>query len=115
MAETTTTTDIHPPMASQLRDAPMITRAEALAFIDDRHGKYFAVKFVKRTPPHDVRQMSCRQGVKVHLAGGSPAYDFASKGLIPIYDTVKKDYRSIPTEGIFELMIDQVWHTVVGE
>lgn len=109
----TTTQQTHAVLASTLR-TPTVTRAEALAFIDGRNGRIFAIKFIKRTTGK-VREMVCRQGVKSHLMGGSPAYDFASKGLIVVFDMQKVAYRSIGTESIINIEIDGEWHTVVGE
>ena len=85
-----------------------ITRADALQFISERGGKFFAVRFTKRTTG-ETREMSCRQGVKSHLSGGEPAYDFRAKGLIPVYDMQAAGYRSIPTEGITAVKIDGEW------
>ncbi len=89
-----------------------ITRKQALAFIDGRAGKFFAVRFTKRSNG-ETREMSCRQGVKAHLAGGEPAYDFESKGLIPVYDMQAAGYRSIPVEGITAVKMDGEWVEVV--
>ena len=84
----------------------------ALKFIGERNGKIFCVHFVKRTTG-DNRAMLCRQGVKKHLAGGELPYNAKEHGLIPVYDMQKEGYRMIPTEGIFEIEIDKVWHKVM--
>ncbi len=99
-------------MSATVNATATITRAKALQFIADRGGKFFAVRFTKRTTG-ETREMSCRQGVKSHLAGGEPAYDFGAKGLIPVYDMQAAGYRSIPTEGITALKLDGEWVEVV--
>lgn len=82
-----------------------VTRRQALQHIQENFGKFFSVTFTKRTTG-EVREMNCRQGVKKHLAGGAPAYDFNEKGLIPVWDTQKQAYRSIPKENITQIVID---------
>lgn len=89
-----------------------ITRKKAVAWIQARAGKFFSVRFVKRTDG-SVREMTCRQGVKVHLKGGPPAYDFAANRLLPVWDTVAAGYRSIPVEGITDVKIAGKWFRVV--
>jgi len=64
-----------------------------------RSGRAFSVEFVKRTTG-EVRRMQARCGVKAHLAGGAPAYDFAEKKLVPVWDFNKEDYRCIPLDSI---------------
>lgn len=89
-----------------------ITRRKALQFIAGRGGKFFSVRFTKRTTG-ETREMTCRQGVKVHLKGGPPAYDFAANSLLPVWDTVAAGYRSIPTEGLTAVKIQGIWFDVV--
>ncbi len=88
-----------------------ITRKAALKHIQNNHGKFFSVVFTKRTTG-ETREMLCRQGVKKHLAGGAPAYNFADKGLIPVFDMEKMAYRSVPREGITRLKVNGVWFDV---
>jgi hypothetical protein len=84
---------------------------EVKAFIAATEGKIFSIKFIKRSTG-ELRSMVCRTGVKKHLAGGEPAYDPKSKGLIWVYDMSKAGYRSIPEEGIQEILIDGTWTKV---
>ncbi len=88
-----------------------VTREQALNHINEKFGKFFTVVFIKRTNGEE-RRMLCRQGVKVHLAGGPPAYNFKEKDLIPVWDVQKAAYRSIPKEAITHIMIDGVWYNV---
>ncbi len=89
-----------------------ITRKKAVAWIQARSGKFFSVKFLKRTTG-ELREMTCRQGVKVHLKGGPPAYDYNAKSLLPVWDTVAAGYRSIPTEGLTAVKIAGKWFDVI--
>lgn len=85
--------------------------SEVKAFIDSSEGKVFSIKFIKRTTG-ELRMMVCRTGVKKFLKGGEPAYIPDNKGLIWVYDMQKKGYRSIPEEGILEILIDKEWQKV---
>lgn len=76
------------------------------SYVDDT-GKIFTVEFVKRTNG-EVRRLNCRMGVKKHLKGGGPAYDFGSKGLVPVFDMQKGEYRCFPLDAVNELVIDGV-------
>jgi hypothetical protein len=64
-----------------------------------RSGRFCKVIFVKRSTG-EIRDMFCRSGVKKHLRGGDAAYNFGERNLISVYDLHKKDYRSIPVDGI---------------
>lgn len=87
-----------------------ITAGEAVRFITGKgpgssRGRFFTVKFRKRTTG-EVRTMNARYGVKSKRKGGEPAYDFASKGLVCVYEPVKDEYRSIPVEGLLTITIN---------
>lgn len=88
--------------------------AEALDFIRNTDGKIFSVKFRKRTTG-EVRQMTCRTGVKSRLAENptKPGIDFKKNDLIAVFDMQADGYRSIPIEGIFEIKMDGEWVPVV--
>lgn len=78
-------------------------------------GYFFHVRFQKRTK-NEVRDMTCRFGVKKHLAGGVAAYDFKEKNLLCVYDPTAENrkepkmedgtyprtggYRTIPVESL---------------
>lgn len=91
-----------------------MTRAEAVAFIANRHGKIFSVRFRKRSGDRAVREMSCRQGVKTGLADfpSKPATDWQANGLIPVWSMKDNAYRSIPIEGILGIKIGGEWEEV---
>lgn len=77
---------------------------EALGLIADQEGKIASVEFIKRTDG-SVRKMTFRTGVKRHLTGEGAKYSFREKSLIPVFDMQKREYRSIPTEGIQKLTV----------
>lgn len=81
-----------------------ITKQQAAGLISRNRGKIFTVTFVKRTTG-ETRVLNGRQGVKKHLKGGEAAYSFSEKQLLPVFDMVKGEYRSIPIEGIEEVKI----------
>jgi hypothetical protein len=56
-------------------------------------GEIFTVTFVKKDGT--TRVMNARLGVKRYLRGGSLPYDPIAKGLLPVYDLQKNDYRMI--------------------
>ena len=81
-----------------------ITKQQAAGLITRNRGKFFTVTFTKRTTG-ERRVMNGKQGVRRYLKGGPAAYSFQEKGLIPVFDITKSEYRSIPIEGISELKI----------
>lgn len=76
-------------------------RSEAIKAIRESNGHWFSVRFIMRSNG-EVRYMNARTGVRKHLKGGKPAYDFKEKKLISVFDKIKEDYRVIPEEGIIE-------------
>jgi hypothetical protein len=88
-----------------------ITRDQVRTLIAKSNGRFFTVMFTKRTD-QKIRTMTCRTGVKKNLKGGEPAYNFAEKDLIPVYDTQAglkpgdTGYRCIPVEGIHTISIN---------
>jgi hypothetical protein len=89
-----------------------MTREEAIAFIRGTEGRIFSVEFRKRSDG-TLRQMVARTGVKSHLKGGKPAYNFSDKGLLSVFDMQEGGYRCIPTEGILRIKINGEWQNVV--
>lgn len=67
-----------------------------------RTGQFFSVTFEKRTTG-EMRTMTCRTGVKKHLAGGEAKYVFSAKGLVPVFDMVKREYRCFPIRNLKEI------------
>lgn len=61
----------------------------------------FGVTFTKKNG--DIRDMTCRLNVTKHLKGGELNFDPVEKGLLPVYDLVKKGYRMISLATVTEL------------
>ncbi len=83
---------------------------KCLQHISDLNGKFFTIRFRKRTD-RTIREMTCR----THLApvpGGAPRYSFATHKLIPVYETATDQRKVIPIEGITEIKIDGAWKKV---
>lgn len=85
--------------------ASTITVKALSRFAASKQGIIFSVTFVKRTPPHEVREMVCRTGVTKHLKGAGRTYDFESRNLLCVYDMKKQGYRTIPLEGLRSVKI----------
>lgn len=64
----------------------------------------FGVTFVKRSNG-EVRDMTCRLGVKKGQVGGELPFDPVVKGLLPVYDMQKFDYRMISLDTLTELRV----------
>lgn len=83
----------------------------ALVGADNTGPKHvFGVTFIKRTTG-EPRRMRCFLGVKKHLKGGKPAYNFKSKGLLPVWipeedrrpDGKDNGYRAVPADKLIEV------------
>lgn len=66
-------------------------------------GTIFGCTFTKKNG--EVRDMTCRLGVKKHLRGGELPFCPVEKGLLPVYDLQKEGYRMINLNTITELRI----------
>lgn len=64
-------------------------------------GKFFHVKFIKRTNG-ELRAMRCRIDVSKYVSGVGAKYNFSSKGLLSVYDMDKRGYRAVPLDAITE-------------
>jgi hypothetical protein len=78
-------------------EAIRIGRDELMQKIRDTKGEFFTVTFVKKDGT--TRTMNARLGVKKYLKGGELRYDASQKGLLPVFDAQKGEYRmiNIPT------------------
>jgi hypothetical protein len=83
--------------------AGSISKADAKTLIKATKGKFFTVTFIKKDGT--TRVMNCRLGVKAYLKGGELPYDPEPKGLIPVYDMGKQEYRIINTNTITNIKI----------
>lgn len=66
------------------------------------NGKFFTVKFVKRSTG-ELRTMNCRLGVTKHLKGGTKSYNDKDHKLVTVYDLKSEGYRCIALEGVTEV------------
>lgn len=84
--------------------------SDALHYIRNTKGKFFSVRFIKRSDG-SVREMNARTGVKKHLVKNpsKSGIDFKKNDLISVYDVKEEGYRSIPMEGIREIKIGDEW------
>jgi hypothetical protein len=64
---------------------------EFLSFETD--GLIFSAYFRKKDGT--MREMVCRRGVAKALAGGGLRYDAYAKGLVPVFDMTKRQYRMV--------------------
>jgi hypothetical protein len=83
--------------------AGSISKTDAKTLIKATKGKFFTVTFIKKDGT--TRVMNCRLGVKAYLKGGELPYDPELKGLIPVYDMGKQEYRMINTNTITNIKI----------
>ncbi len=76
-------------------------------------GNFFTVRFRKKDGT--VRVMNCRGGVKKHLTGGGRVWNPESKGMVFVWDTVAKGYRTLITKtATFEASDGQEYFTSNG-
>ena len=94
-----------------------ITRNEAIAHILGSGGSFISLEFEKRTTG-ELRKMTCRRGVKKHLANGPPAYNPTEHNLIWVWETPasnpegcegKELYRSINVPGLRRIVVNGEW------
>jgi hypothetical protein len=64
--------------------------------------KIFGVTFIKRSTG-EVREMTCRLGVKKGTVGGELPFCPIEKRVLPVYDLVKLDFRMINLDTVTEL------------
>lgn len=76
-------------------------------------GRFFGVKFVKRTDGQ-MRTMTCRLGVQAPppSSGQHRSWDPEPRGLLNVYDAGKRGFRMIPVENIVEIAIRGVRRAV---
>lgn len=86
------------------RKIEVLPRKKLLPLLEKIKGKIFTVAFVKKDG--SKRIMNCRLGVKRHLKGGELPYDPLSKGLLPVFDMQKRQYRMINLMTIYNLKIE---------
>lgn len=63
--------------------------------------KIFTAVFIKKDG--SIREMNCKCGVKKHLKGGELKYNAFDKGLLPVFDLKKGEYRMVNLNTIVSL------------
>ena len=81
----------------------MSTINETLAEIQKAENTFFHVEFIKKDG--SLRKMNCRLNVKKGVKGTGMSYNPIEKGLIPVWDTDKKNFRMINMKTITSLKI----------
>lgn len=81
---------------TQYPNVKKATPADLLKLIADlrKTGHFFRVVFVKRTTD-EIREMTCRFGVKKGTNGNGMKFKPLDKGLMVVWDSVKKDFRMV--------------------
>jgi hypothetical protein len=116
-----------PPAPAPAEPAGTITLDKARELIANTKGGFFTVVFLAQdrdekgkaqknldgTLKYRLRTMNARVGVKKHLRGGELPYDPKSKGLIPVFDMQKREYRMVNSNTIQALNIGKKQYTVV--
>ena len=89
-----------------------VIQSKDLAEIIDtiKNGQIFTATFIKKNG--DTRVMNCRKGVAKHVTGGELAFNPKEKGLIGVYDLVKKGYRFINRETLTGIKYKGISHKV---
>jgi len=80
----------------------MYTKQALVDILRNTEGKIFRVSFIKRTTG-ELRHLNGRFGVRKGVKGVGMKYDPISKGLLPVYDIQKKEFRLINISGIREV------------
>jgi hypothetical protein len=66
--------------------------------------RIFSVLFQKKDGT--LRKMVCRTGVTKHLKGGELPYDPIEKGMLPVFDMAKGEYRMINLRTIQSISLE---------
>jgi hypothetical protein len=81
----------------------MTTINETLEQIQTAENTFFHVEFIKKDG--SLRKMNCRLNVKKGVKGTGMSYNPIEKGLLPVWDTDKKNFRMISLNTITKLKI----------
>ena len=66
----------------------------AIEFLwNETEGRIFSCYFKKKN--EEMREMTCRRGVKAKLRGGELPYNPKPKLLLPVFDMSIRDYRMV--------------------
>jgi hypothetical protein len=81
----------------------MLPKSEVKAKLLSTRGRFFAVRFRKRTDG-STRRMVARTGVHIGVTGKGLPYDREEKDLLPVWDVQKGAWRSIPIDSVYSLV-----------
>ena len=83
----------------------LISKVVATELINKSKGKIFTATFRKKNG--ELRVMNCRIGVSKGVNGKGMNYNPSLKGLKPVFDMQKKEWRTINLESILQLNINK--------
>lgn len=69
-------------------------------------GKFFSCEF--RKVDGTIRNMTCRTHVKKYTNGGKLSFNPSQKGLLPVWDVQKKEYRFVNLNSLIWLRFEKV-------
>ena len=69
-------------------------------------GKFFSCQF--RKVDGTIRNMVCRTHVKKYTSGGKLSFNPSQKGLLPVWDVQKKEYRFVNLNSLIWLRYEKV-------
>jgi hypothetical protein len=90
----------------------IVSSQEAYNILSQSKGKIFSAIFIKKDGT--VREMNCRTGVKKYLRGGSLSYNPSDYLNIPVFDLVKKAYRTIKCDNLISFKLEGKMYKVVN-
>lgn len=88
-----------------------MTKLEAIEKIKNYGSKIFTVKFIKLDG--STRVMNCRLHVKKGVTGVGMRYDPLAKGLLPVFDMQKGEFRMINLKTILSLTFESNEYIVI--
>ena len=81
-----------------------ISRKKALEKLYASNGRIFHVIFTKKNG--EVRRMTARLGVHKGVTGKGMRYNPLERGLLPVYDMDKSDWRMVNLKTLRRLSVD---------
>mgnify|MGYP000394956649 CR=1 FL=1 len=81
-----------------------ISRKKALEKLYESAGRIFYAEFIKKDG--SLRRMTARLGVHKGVTGKGMRYDPLERGLLPVYDMDKADWRMINLNTLRRLSVD---------
>ncbi len=94
-----------------MTERTIISKVAAVELINKSKGQIFTATFTKRD--NSTRVMNCRLGVQKGITGKGMAFEPAVRGLKPVYDMQKKDWRMVNLETITNLKINKKEYLVM--